>query len=100
MTFVKKEPESSSEDAAEPGEESPFPPEMQAQRGHKAKTHRGRRSKGKGPRQLHTEAKAHAARAQSAPTPAAALPHLFAAVRSMHAAREAQQITDAEPSGL
>lgn len=75
---------------------------MQAQQGHaaKARTHRGRRSKGKGPKQHHADAKAHAAKAQSASTPAVALPHLFAAVRSMHAAKEAQQVAETIQPGL
>lgn len=82
----RKEPESPAEDAAEPTERRwPFAPEEQAQRGHKAKTHRGRRSKGKGPKPVdhHAQAKTHLANAQQAPTPKAAHGHLFKALSSL-----------------
>jgi hypothetical protein len=69
---------------------SPLPEYVQAQQGAKAKkTHRGRRSKGKGAKALHQEGKQHMATALKASTPGAALPHLFAAVRAMHAAKQA-----------
>ena len=84
---------------------NPFPPEQQAQMGAK-KTHRGRRSKGKGPKAHQAEAKAHIQNASKATTPGAALPHLFAAVRSMHAAKNAAATpsdstqTQSGPAGL
>lgn len=68
-----------------------LPEHVQAQLGRKAairKAHRGRRSRGKGPKQHHAEGKTHLAAAQAAPTPAAALGHLFKAVRSFHAAKQ------------
>lgn len=71
---------------------SALPEHVQAQMGRKAairKAHRGRRSRGKGPKQLHAEGKTHLAAAQAAPTPGAALGHLFKAVRSFHAANQA-----------
>lgn len=85
---------------------SPLPEYMDAQRGHKAKTHRGRRSKGKGPKPTapktpsahQAEAQTHIANAAKAPTPAASLGHLFKAVRSMHAAKQASTPAPAQPS--
>jgi hypothetical protein len=70
---------------------SPLPEYVQAQQGAKARgrTHRGRRSKGKGAKAHHAEGKQHIAAAAKAPTPTAALGHLFKAVRSMHAAKSA-----------
>lgn len=70
---------------------SPLPEYVQAQQGFKAraKTHRGRRSKGKGAKAHHAEAKTHIANAAKEAKPAAALGHLFKAVRSMHAAKAA-----------
>jgi hypothetical protein len=67
---------------------SPLQPEMQAQMGRKKKTHRGRRSRGKGPTSHHADAKTHLANAHAAPTAGAAMSHLFKAVRSMHKARQ------------
>lgn len=65
---------------------SPFPAEEQAQRAHKSKTWRGRRSKGKGakpPAEHHADAKTHLAKAQAASTPAASTQHLFRALSSL-----------------
>lgn len=78
-------------------DDSPFPPEMQAQLGHKKKTHRGRRSRGKGPKDHHADAKTHMANAQQAPTPGHAMGHLFKAVRSLHAAKQA---ADSDRDGM
>ncbi len=76
---------------------SPLPEHVQAQEGMKAKarkTHRGRRSKGKGAKAHHADAKDHIENARKEPTPAAALGHLFKAVRSMHAAKQAADETE------
>lgn len=63
--------------------DSPFPEYIQAQRGHKAKTHRGRRSRGKGNHaQHHAEAKQHMEAAMNA-SPKAAHAHLFKALSSL-----------------
>lgn len=68
--------------------ESPFPEYMDAQRGQKRRTHRGRRSRGKGPRSTpgsdhHAQAKAHIQAAIDAPTPKASTAHLFKALSSL-----------------
>jgi hypothetical protein len=70
---------------------SPLPEYVQAQQGAKKKsrTHRGRRGRGKGAKAHHADGKAHVQNAAKATTPAAALGHLFKAVRSMHAAKQA-----------
>lgn len=73
---------------AESDADAALPPEVQAQRGFK-KTHRGRRSKGKGAKAHQAQGQTHIANAAKAPTPAASLGHLFKAVRSMHAATQA-----------
>ena len=71
-------------------EESPLPFEQQAQMGHKKRTHRGRRSRGKGAKtDHHADAKAHMAKAQAAPTPHAAHGHLFRALSSLNKAKKA-----------
>lgn len=66
---------------------SSLPEYVQAQRGHKAKTHRGRRSRGKGSLNHHQIAKTHLANAQAAPTPAVAVGHLFRALTSLKKAQ-------------
>lgn len=71
--------------------DSPFPEYMQAQQGARKKTHRGRRSRGKGPKEHQADAKTHIENAQKEPTPKAALGHLFKAVRSLHAAAKPAQ---------
>ncbi len=78
---------------------SPLPEYVTARAGMKAKakTHRGRRSKGKGPKALHQEGKTHLQNAVKATTPAAAMPHLFKAVRAMHAAKQAAEPAQGEP---
>lgn len=74
---------------------SAIPEYLQAQQGNAAKlkkTHRGRRSKGKGPLTAaahHAEAKTHLAAAQAAPTAPAATAHLFKALTSLNAAKAA-----------
>lgn len=58
--------------------------------GAKKKTHRGRRSKGKGsmtPAAHHAEAKTHLANAQAAKTPQASTAHLFKALTSLNKAK-------------
>ncbi len=58
--------------------------------GKKKKTHRGRRSKGKGPMTPaahHAEAKDHLANAQAAKTPQASTAHLFKALTSLNKAK-------------
>lgn len=72
---------------------SPLPEYVQAQQGAKraAKTHRGRRSKGLGAKMHQAAGQTHIANAAKASTPAASLGHLFKAVRSMHAAKQASQ---------
>lgn len=66
---------------------SPFPEYMDAQRGHarKSKTHRGRRAR----KQVdhHAEAKGHLKAAHGAPTPKAAVGHLFRALSSLKRAQ-------------
>lgn len=70
---------------------SSLPEHVQAQQGakRKSRTHRGRRGRGKSATAHHTEAKTHIASAQQAQKPAQALSHLFKAVRSLHAAKQA-----------
>ncbi len=67
--------------------ESPLPEYQQQQFGAKRKTHRGRRSRGKGPRPTgsdpHAQAKAHIQAAIDAPTPKASTAHLFKALSSL-----------------
>lgn len=66
--------------------ESPFPEYMDAQHGQRKRTHRGRRSRGKGPRpteDAHAQAKAHIQAAIDAPTPKASTAHLFKALSSL-----------------
>lgn len=73
-----------------------LPPEQQASIGHKRKTHRGRRSRGKGakPSDHHAEAKGHLQAAQQAATPQAAHAHLFRALSSLKKAVKAAPDTD------
>lgn len=71
--------------------DSPFPEYMDAQRGAKKRTHRGRRSRGKGPAvpassgpaDHHAVAKEHIEAAMDAPNPKAATAHLFKALSSL-----------------
>lgn len=69
--------------------DSPLPPEQQAQRGAKRKTHRGRRSKGKGAKAHHADAKQHMAAGMKAKSPAEAHAHLFRAISSLNKAKKA-----------
>lgn len=56
--------------------------------GRRPKTHRGRRSKGKGHvQEHHDQAKAHMAAAQKAKDPAQAHAHLFRAITSLNKCR-------------
>lgn len=73
---------------------SPLPEYVQAQQGmkRKSRTHRGRR--GKGAKAHHQEGKTHVQNAMKATTPAASLGHLFKAIRSMHAAKQATAPTE------
>jgi hypothetical protein len=75
---------------------SPLPEYVQAQKGAvaKARTHRGRRSKGKGAKQHHADAKAHLANAQKAADPHAATAHLFKALTSLNKAKQASPPPD------
>lgn len=71
---------------------NPFSPEEQAQRGHRAKgkTHRGRRSRGKGPKPDHmAEANQHIQNAHKDPTPKGTTAHLFRALSSLKKAQQA-----------
>lgn len=78
----------------QPPTSNPFPPEQQAAHGFRAKsrTHRGRRSKGKGPKPTdhHAQAKEHMAAAQQAATPQAAHGHLFRAISALNKAKKVQ----------
>src|ERR1035437_1943664 len=80
---------------------SPLPEYDQAQQGAKAKskTHRGKRSKGKGAKAHQADAKGFMADAQQEKKPAVALGHLFKAVRSMHAAKQASA-PDTDSDGM
>lgn len=72
---------------------SPFSPEEQAQMGQRAKsrTHRGRRSKGKGPKPNHmADANAHIQKAHADPTPQGTTAHLFRALSSLKKAAKAE----------
>lgn len=65
-------------------EESPFPEYVDAQRAHKKRTHRGRRSRGKGPKPDHmADANAHIDNARKDPTPKGTTAHLFKALSSL-----------------
>lgn len=65
--------------------DSPLPEYVQAAQGHarKSRTHRGRRSKGKGAKAHHEDAKTHMANAQAATEPKHAVGHLFKALSSL-----------------
>lgn len=66
--------------------ESPFPEYMDAQQGQKRRTHRGRRSRGKGPKpagDAMAVANAHIDKARSDPTPKGTTAHLFRALSSL-----------------
>ncbi len=65
--------------------DSPFPEYMDAQHGQKRKTHRGRRSKGKGPKPTDhmAEANQHLENAKKDPTPQGTTAHLFKALSSL-----------------
>lgn len=64
--------------------DNPLPEYVQAQQGHKKKTHRGRRSKGKGPKVDHmAEANKHLTNAKADPTPQGTTAHLFRALSSL-----------------
>jgi len=63
--------------------ESVLPEHVQAQRGHR-RTHRGRRSRGKGPKPNHmAQANAHLKAAHDAPTKKETHAHLFRALSSL-----------------
>lgn len=67
--------------------DSPFPEYMDAQSGQKRRTHRGRRSRGRGPKPSSAdhmaEANAHLKNAHDAPTKQATTAHLFRALSSL-----------------
>lgn len=63
--------------------------EVDAHIARKGKTHRGRRSRGKGAKEHHQDAKDHMAKAQEAKTPEASHAHLFRALSSLNRARKA-----------
>lgn len=69
---------------------------MQAQ---KKKTHRGRRSQGKGPKEHHEEAKTHLMNAHKAGTPMDAKQHLFKALTSLKKATGVPASQSGAPSG-
>lgn len=61
-----------------------FPPEQQAQRGHRRKTHRGRRAQKPVQQIDHMgEANTHLKNAQADPTKAGTMNHLFKALGSL-----------------
>jgi hypothetical protein len=73
--------------------DSPLPDYVQAQQGHRRRTHRGRRSRGKGakPQVDHTDhmaqANAHIRNAHADPTAKGTTAHLFKALSSLKKAQ-------------
>lgn len=68
-------------------ESSPFPEYMDAQQGHRKRVHRGRRSRGKGPKPASTDhmadANASIDAARKDTTPKGTTAHLFRALSSL-----------------